>query len=584
MAMTGLSAAALRVLVCQRGEDFVEALAELLRQEGFVTQEAPDATTALDLLGHGQGDLALLDIARVGPELVPLLRQACALARPVPVLLLPADQAAWQRARLLRAILDAVGEALLVMSADERLLYSNPAAGHLLGVKAGELTADAVLRQQDLRRADGVTPLPHAERPLARALRGEAVDEAEVYFRRPRAPGLWLRATARPLVGLGGAVVLYRDITEEKLALRSQRQDAEGYQAVAEACGQGLCVLQDGQVQWANPACARLLGYADLRDLLGCPWEELAAGEGRSVLRAQVAAALDGAGGAPRTWQAVRPDGGRVWMETTAASLRWQQRPAVLLTLGDVSERQGRDERWLAAHKRQALGALAGGVAHDFNNLLSVMTGYVEVVQHGLDSEDPARTLLTEVLRAAERAAALTRQLLSFNRAAAPVPRELDLNALVRGAAAVLARVLGDGIRLRVELGAAPARVRADPDHLEHVIFSLAVAARDDLPPGGELVLRTATISAGGPVGVAPSEVPPGRYVLLEVTAPMRLAAAAADDGPGLGMAAVAAVVRRNGGHVWSEATPGRPLTVRVYLPACAAAERGPLPRGGARS
>ncbi|HBI46221.1 MAG TPA: hybrid sensor histidine kinase/response regulator, partial [Planctomycetales bacterium] len=166
----------------------------------------------------------------------------------------------------------------------------------------------------------------------------------------------------------------------------------------------------------------------------------------------------------------------------------------------------------------EAVGRLAGGVAHDFNNLLTVIQGYGHLLVCQLDPADPAEAMAREVLKAAERAAELTGQLLAFGRKAMTAPRLLDLNAVVADAERMLRRVIGEDVELVVDLGPGAQPLRADPGQLHQVLMNLAVNARDAMPRGGRLTLRTRDARLDEECARAQSGVRPGRYVLLEVS------------------------------------------------------------------
>ena len=170
------------------------------------------------------------------------------------------------------------------------------------------------------------------------------------------------------------------------------------------------------------------------------------------------------------------------------------------------------------SQKMEAIGQLAGGVAHDFNNLLGVIIGYSELLLRDLADGSPAARRMTEIRSAADRAAALTRQLLAFSRRQVLQPRILDLNAVVAEAQAMLARVISENVEIVTLLAPALGRVRADPGQIDQVILNLAVNARDAMPGGGRLTLETRNVDLeGAATGRHPGLVP-GRYVALLVS------------------------------------------------------------------
>jgi signal transduction histidine kinase len=234
-------------------------------------------------------------------------------------------------------------------------------------------------------------------------------------------------------------------------------------------------------------------------------------------------------------------------------------------------ELRAREERLLQSQKMEAVGQLAGGVAHDFNNLLTIINGYAHLLLGRLAASDPSRRVVEKMLQAGERAADLTRRLLSFSRKQMVQPTVLDLDEVVREAESMLRRLIGEHVELRCELAGDLGRVEADRSQLQLAIMNLALNARDAMPGGGSLVIRTA--NAPEPEGSG--------HVVLEVRdtgagmdAETRRRAfdpffttKAPGKGTGLGLSSVYGIVRQSGGEIDLESEPGRGTLVRIRLP-----------------
>jgi signal transduction histidine kinase len=233
----------------------------------------------------------------------------------------------------------------------------------------------------------------------------------------------------------------------------------------------------------------------------------------------------------------------------------------------------------------EAVGQLAGGIAHDFNNLLGVILGYGDLASRELGAEHKTNRRLGEIRKAAERAAALTRQILTFSRKQVVEIRVCDLNHIVEETEKMLRRLIGEDVRVAVALGEGLGRVRADPGQLEQVIMNLALNARDAMPSGGKLVIETSNVDLDESYARSHPEARPGPYVLLTVgdtgmgMEPATLArifepfftTKPEGQGSGVGLAVVYAIVDRCGGFIHVESAPGRGTRMRVYLPRVAA-------------
>jgi signal transduction histidine kinase len=244
-----------------------------------------------------------------------------------------------------------------------------------------------------------------------------------------------------------------------------------------------------------------------------------------------------------------------------------------------------RDEQLRQAVKMEAVGRLAGGVAHDFNNLLTVIIGYSEMLRHGLAADHPLRTCTEEIVRAAQRGASLTQQLLAFSRKQVLQPTVLDLNQVVARMEKLLRPLIGEHVELALQLSAETCAVKADNGQLEQVIVNLAVNARDAMPAGGRLTLRTGLLTAE-----ADDPVPPGRWAVLTVSdtgvgmdeaTRLRIfepffTTKEAGRGTGLGLATVHGIVQQSGGHVTAVSELGHGSTFTVYLPQAWDALRAP--------
>ncbi len=252
----------------------------------------------------------------------------------------------------------------------------------------------------------------------------------------------------------------------------------------------------------------------------------------------------------------------------------------------DITERQELERRFLQAQRLEAVGQLAGGIAHDFNNVLTSVLGFSQFLLDQLPPDSPYRSDAEEIYRAGELAAALTRKLLAFSRRQSVNPQVLDLNQAIQDACQVLPRMLGDEIKLELETRVRPARVKADPGQLEQVVLNLAVNARDAMPQGGRLSIRTSTANLTAGLLHAGGVIPAGRYCILSVVdegtgMPPEVLSRIFEPffttkggtrGTGLGLSTVYGIVQQIGGYLVVQSTPGRGSSFELYFPAAEAA------------
>jgi two-component system, cell cycle sensor histidine kinase and response regulator CckA len=276
-----------------------------------------------------------------------------------------------------------------------------------------------------------------------------------------------------------------------------------------------------------------------------------------------------------------------VWVDTATAILRDAEgRPTGAVSMAqNITQRRSAEEQLRHSEKIDAIGQLTAGIAHDFNNLLLGMLGYTELARAEVGADGPAAEYLDGVQSCAQRAATLTGQLLAFGRRQALQLQPIELSALVTETVAMLRTVLGERIELVTLLDPALDAVRADGSQMQQVLVNLALNARDAMPEGGTLTIRTnnANVAANGPRG---GELEPGRYVVLSVEdegcgmTPEVLdrifdpffTTKGVGEGTGLGLSSAHGIVKQSGGHIEVASEPGGGSTFQCYLPALPAA------------
>ncbi|MEX2174177.1 MAG: PAS domain S-box protein [Pirellulaceae bacterium] len=398
------------------------------------------------------------------------------------------------------------------------------------------------------------------------------------------------------------------DITERKQAEDKLRASEQMLQTVIDNIPQGVFWKdRDSVYLGCNRVILQSRGMDSVEQIVGKTDRQLA---GLSADEAEYFVATDREvilGNRPQLGivePMTRADGTTVWLETSKLPLHDQAGRVIGLlgTWQDITQRLQLEEQLRQSQKMEAVGSLAGGVAHDFNNLLTVILGYSEMLLSSLPpGSDALHAQVVAISEAGERAAALTRQLLAFSRKQVLEPKVLDLNGAVSGTEKMLRRLIGEDIVLTAELEPDLSPVRVDPIQIEQVIINLAVNARDAMPAGGRMTIRTTRCELLRRSGEPGEEIPPGRYVRLSVTdtgsgmSPEVQArifepfftTKELGKGTGLGLATVYGIVKQSGGRVTVASELGVGTTFHVLLPAVEpaplAALHGetPPPRGG---
>ena len=402
-------------------------------------------------------------------------------------------------------------------------------------------------------------------------------------------PGFFDPSEARLLEELGASISFgLESMDHEAMRIAAEEASASAYRrfrVVFEKANDAILLLDDSRVVDGNIRAEALFGSArgqlidrSASDLFPpMPSDEARPGE---LFDDRIRTALSGQSQFFE-WTCQRPAAPPFDVEVGLSAVELEGRTMLVAMVRDITDRRRLETELRQAQKMEAVGRLAGGIAHDFNNLLQVIRGYADMTIDELPESSPCREYMDGLRKAADRATELTSRLLAFGRKQVMAPVVIDLNQAIADMESMLRRLIGEDIELVTVLAAGVGRVRADQGQLEQVVLNLAVNARDAMPDGGKLTIKTAAVEFGAADRPAHGNLPPGRYAAIVVSdsgsgMPLDVQAHAFEPffttkprgkGTGLGLSSVYGIVRQSGGHVTFTSKVGAGTTFEIYLP-----------------
>jgi two-component system cell cycle sensor histidine kinase/response regulator CckA len=482
---------------------------------------------------------------------------------------------------LFRLISENAADLIAVVDMEGRRIYNSLSYQKVLGYSLEELRNSSSLEQI---HPDDREAVKQAAEESRRTGIGRPME-----YRIRHKDGSWrvLESTASVIRNSNGEpekmVIVNRDVSDRKLAAEALRRSEASFRSVVEDAPYGIYRANlTGQLLMVNSTLVKMLGYESQEELLKA---NLAADIHRDSREHQRLSEMfphdQGFKDMEVEWK--RKDG-------SAITVRCSGRPVHNETGGlaylevfaeDITERRVLEKQLRMAQKMEAIGRLSGGIAHDFNNLLGVIIGYSQVLKRTLGPSHSSYEHAEEIEKASQRAVSLTRQLLAFSRQQVLEPAILSLNALVTDMEKMLPRLLGEDIKVDLNLDPALGQVKADQSQLEQVLMNLAVNARDAMPDGGKLTVRTTNADLDLAYTRHHPGSKPGRYVMLAVTDngigmdPETQAhifepfftTKERDKGTGLGLSTVYGVVKQSGGYIAVDSEKGKGASFSIFLP-----------------
>ncbi|MEH2570389.1 PAS domain S-box protein [Bradyrhizobium sp. AZCC 2289] len=491
---------------------------------------------------------------------------------------------------LLEKTVESIRDSVVVADENGVVVVANAAARRLLGVAPGFNSLTGT-RTFACFLADDVTPMPIPDSPLARALRGENVDDFELAVQ-PEAPAAraYIVTNARPLRDergkLRGAVTVLRDITGQRRAHQALVDSEQMAQSIIKTALDAFVQTDESGIilDW-SPQAESLTGWTR-GEAVGVNVAELVFPEpDRAAHRERIARFLHeaaaGATGMRYEARALHRDRHEFVVEASLTALRRGDRYIINAFVRDITQQRAAEEQLIQAQKMESLGQLTGGIAHDFNNMLTVITGTIEILADGVRDVPHLAKVTQLISEAADRGGQLTASLLAFARKQPLQPAEIDVNGLIREAVRLLSPPLGRQIEIETALSGEVWPAFVDSSQLTSALVNLAINARDAMPLGGRLTFATSNVTLGVPEAVASGVERAGDYVAIEVSdtgtgmPPCILdrifdpffSTKEVGQGTGLGLSMVFGFAKQSGGSVEVRSAEGRGTTFRIYLP-----------------
>jgi len=467
---------------------------------------------------------------------------------------------------------------IIAADAESRVSMWNPAAEALFGWTEAEVLGKPmpIIPQHLLAEA--------AEIHL-RLLSGETLRGIEVCREKRDGSSVTISLSAAPIRDANrrvkGILGFLADITDRKRSEEALRQAEEKYRTIFEHAVEGIYqTTPDGKYISANPALARMLGFDSPEELISVRNDITTQEYVKPEMRAEFARTLEDHDVVQNfEYEAYRHDGNIIWVSAKARAVRDQNGRMLYFegTVEDITHRRELEHQLRQMQKIEAIGRLAGGVAHDFNNILMAISSYAELLDKKLP-DVASRRYAGEIVKATERGSSLTEGLLTFSRKQVLSPRVLDLNHLIKEQIKMLQRLIPENIELSLVPGESLGRIKADPSQMGQVLMNLVINARDAMPNGGQVLIRTGNAELAPSVPGQPIAQP---HVMISVKdSGCGMSAKTKSQifepffttkeqgkGTGLGLAIVFGIVKQSAGQIFVDSEVDKGSTFRIYFP-----------------
>ncbi len=462
---------------------------------------------------------------------------------------------------------------------DGRILLSNPALLKMIGYDSFKELASRNLEEE------GFEP-DYARRDFIQRIErdGEVIGLESAWTRKDGSV-IQVRENARAMRDSNGNTLYYdgtvEDITEHRKAEHALRESEAKFRALVEGSASAIWIHDGLHFLYANPTAVRLTGYAP-EEFARLDVTDLHLPEERGPLKDRMTRRLAGEDVLNHFESRVlRKNGDLVWADFTASLIEYRDRPAIIVSAYDISDRKRLEEQLIQSQKMEGLGRLAGGVAHDYNNMLGVIIGYAQLLLKRMPKDTPEYRYVELIDSASNRGADLTKQLLAFARKEIVTPKPIDPNETLASLHSMLVKLIGENITLKFHPGTDVWNIKIDQTQFGQVLVNLVTNARDAIGEVGTIAIETSNAFMTERLVKDRLDMAPGEYVVLSVSddgagidsdimgkifEPF-FTTKPKGQGTGLGLSTVYGIVRQNGGHISVYSELGIGTTFKIYLP-----------------
>jgi PAS domain S-box-containing protein len=409
-------------------------------------------------------------------------------------------------------------------------------------------------------------------------------------YRSQRDGGYYLR-TLSPVKGTDGMAtaltVVSKNVTELKESEKSLRESEEKYRLFVEHANDAIFVFQDGLLKFHNKKTEELLGFTS-QELVKIPFSNHVHPKDKDMFLNKCRGIVNGDEN-PSTFRLIKETGEELWIHASAVLILWEGKSAILYFARDITTEKRLEAQLQHSQKLEAMGSLAGGIVHDFNNLMTIINSYSNLALEKLDKNDSIRQDIEKIIEAVKSASSLTRSLLQFSSRQISNPTILDLNKIIIETLKMLSRLIGEDIELRTVFEPDLGKVTADPVQMEQVLMNLAINARDAMPRGGILTIKTFNEKLNKDffdaydvkakrdpyvvLSVSDTGIGMEKEILSRIFEPF-YTTKKRGRGTGLGLSTLYGSIKQSGGWIRVYSKPGHGTIFKIYFPGIKANEK----------